>query len=194
MEDLCQRKQKKRKDAIDTDDLHKVEDFYRRGDISSTRPDARSARKTGQRYMTTRVRQMRPMDVQPSYRNKKRNCLREYCTNIDLKRETLSRYSASHRLQDICIKDRYEVTRLALCPKGRTGEYKKACLDRKCDECGTSTIPDRLQPLLPMDECHILHVGDCPIPAEWCGEDVPSEKNSLSTGLCARTCEGGQTF
>ena len=153
MEDLCQRKQKKRKDAIDTDDLHKAEDFYRRGDISSTRPDARSARKTGQRYMTTRVtemshnasydtfreeypdfkvsktklRQMRPMDVQPSYRNKKRNCLREYCTNIDLKRGTLSRYSASHRLQDICIKDRYEVTRLALCPKGQTGEYKKAC-------------------------------------------------------------------
>ena len=58
LEDLCQRKQKKRKDAIDTDDLHKVEDFYRRGDISSTRPDARSARKTGQRYTTTRVTEM----------------------------------------------------------------------------------------------------------------------------------------
>ena len=136
---------------------------------------------------------MRPIDVQPSYRNKKRNCLCEYCTNIDLKLEALSRYAASHRLQDICVKDRYEVSRLTHCPKGQTGEYKKACLDRKCDECGTSTIQDRLQPLLPMDECHILHVGDCPIPAEWCGEE-PSEKDSLSARLCARTCEGGQTF
>lgn len=100
----------------------------------------------------TKFRQMRPIDVQPSYRNKKRNCLGEYCANIDLRLEALSRYAASHRLQDICIKDRYKVSRLTLCPKGQTGEYKKACLDRKCDECGTATIQERLQPLLQMDE------------------------------------------
>ena len=94
----------------------------------------------------TKFRQMRPMDVQPSYRNKKRKYLCEYCTNIDLKLEALSRYAASHRLQDICVKDRYEMSRLTLCPKGQTGEHKKACLDRKCDECGTSTIQECCSP------------------------------------------------
>ena len=134
LKDLCQRK--KRKDAIDTDDLQKADHFYRRGDISRTRPDARNARKTGQSYMATRVtemsynasydtfreecpdfkvsktkfRQLRLTDMQPSYRNKKRNCMCEHCANIDLKLEILSRYP----LQDICIKDRYEVSRLTL--------------------------------------------------------------------------------
>ncbi|XP_041368432.1 uncharacterized protein LOC121382868 isoform X2 [Gigantopelta aegis] len=171
---------KKRKDALSSQTVQKVEQFYRRSDISRTQPDARSAKKgskdeypVARRVMDmstaaayemfraenhhtaiskTKFRQLRPKDVLPSTRTRKQNCLCEYCANIDLKLEGIGRFAASQRLQDLTYKDRYDLSRSTLCPRGEDGEYKMACLERKCAACGTSAIEVKLRPLL---ETHI---------------------------------------
>ncbi|XP_070205712.1 uncharacterized protein [Littorina saxatilis] len=98
-----------------------------------------------------KFKQLRPKDVYPSTRIKKRDCLCEYCENTDLKLDALRRFSVQHNLDNMTYKDRYELNRDTLCPKIQ-GEYKQACIDRKCLECGTSSVEVKLRPLL---ETHI---------------------------------------
>ncbi|KAK7089483.1 hypothetical protein V1264_024849 [Littorina saxatilis] len=175
--DLDERK--KRKDCIAQEAVDKVEQFYRRTDVSRSLPDARSARKkkSGEALLAMRVmerssesafvafkedfpdvklsitkfKKLRPKDVYPSTRIKKRDCLCEYCENTDLKLDALRRFSVQHNLDNMTYKDRYELNRDTLCPKIQ-GEYKQACIDRKCLECGTSSVEVKLRPLL---ETHI---------------------------------------
>jgi hypothetical protein len=80
----------------------------------------------------------RPPNVKPAAFTKYNQCLCEYCTNIDLKVCSLVRFCSAHHIEPIC-KDRYEASRLTLCPK--EGEYyRKECIDRVCEACGVSNL------------------------------------------------------
>ena len=168
---------KQRKDALPPETVQKVERFYGRSDISRSQPDARSAKKGSEGYVAmkvmdmstsaafemfqednpdvtlskTKFRNLRPKDILPSTRTRKQNCLCEYCANVDLKLEAIQRFAASRRLQDITYTDRYDLSRSTLCPRGENGEYKMACLERRCGDCGTSAIDNKLRPLLETD-------------------------------------------
>ena len=84
--------------------------------------------------------------------------------NIELKLEAIKLFAAMHRLPDTTFKDKYDLSRTTLCPKGAVGEYQRKCLERSCLDCGTSAIQIKLQPFL---ETHI----DETVTYKW--ENVP---------------------
>lgn len=169
----------KRKDAVTEQVKELVASFYRKPEVSRQLPDARGVkqRRDGQ-LVSRRVMEMsmksaheafaagnpdvkigrslfaalKPDDVLPTTSCRFRDCLCEYCANIDLKLEALRIFGALNGLKGIGYKDRYDLSRSTLCPKGQAGEYRQECLERKCPNCGTSAIERQLRPLL---ETHV---------------------------------------
>ena len=166
---------KRRKDALDDTVAKMVRAFYRRSDVSRALPDARGvkrgqngellSRKVLERSVTSahelfraenpqtaisraKFAELRPVDVMPTTCNRKRDCLCEYCANIELKLDALKMFVAKYRLEACSIRDKYELSRITLCPPGETGEYMRTCLERKCGNCGTSSLEEHLRPLL----------------------------------------------
>ena len=91
--------------------------------------------------------ELRPVDVMPTTCNRKRDCLCEYCANIELKLDAMKMFVAKYKL-DCSIREKYELSRITLCPAGETGEHMRTCLERKFSNCGTSSLEEHLRPLL----------------------------------------------
>lgn len=153
---------KRRRDAMPYEVINRVKEFYHRGDISRDLPDARSAAKEGgivksrkvmdmslRRAYTTfsaenpdisisisKFMKLRPRNTLTMANNKRAQCLCEYCTNVEFKLQSLSRFMAQHQLGPLTPKDKYDISRMTLCPKVDGGVYKKSCLDRQCQMCG----------------------------------------------------------
>ena len=49
---------------------------------------------------------------------------------------------------DLRIQDRYQASRLTLCPREPGAEYRRQCLDRKCNNCGTHQLSHHLDAVL----------------------------------------------
>ena len=165
---------KKRKDVTPQNIKCVVEKFYERTDIARSLPDARASTKgqissVGRMVMERSIdsayslfvsenpdiklsrsvfASLRPRNVMPSTSSRKRDCLCEYCANMDLKLEALRLFATKKKIEGITIKDRFELSRLTLCLKGANGEYKRTCLERTCNNCGTNAIKNCLGPLL----------------------------------------------
>lgn len=99
----------------------------------------------------TFVRQ-KPRNVLPFTDHRLRECLCDYCLNIDLILKSVNSLCASAG-KDCPIADIYAASQLTLCPKV-DGEYKKACLDRYCETCGIQRVSEHLQPILTAPHVH----------------------------------------
>ena len=160
---------KPRKDTVPEETAKEIVTFFNDGDISRDLPDARSASIQNGKVQSRKVLQSsllttyekyaemygpkvsfsvskrhRPQTVLPFTSHKYRECLCEYCANVDLKLKSLN----AAIQQDLRIQDRFQVSRLTLCPKELDANYKKNCLDRQCTSCGTQELSRHLDTVL----------------------------------------------
>ena len=166
-------KRKKRKDALSEEAVRSVTDFYSREDVSHNIPNARGdmvgndgvvGRKVLASTLSATYKQykemhpnskvgfstfkkIRPKHIVPYTQHKFRECLCEYCVNVDLGLKTLNTFGSSKGQAHITISDRYCASHLTLCPK-INNQYKKKCLDRNCPQCGVHLLKLHLVPLL----------------------------------------------
>ena len=148
-------------------------DFYSREDVSHNIPNARGAmvgndgvvgRKvlastlsaTSKQYQEmhpnikvgfSTFKKIRPKHIVPYTQHKFRECLCEYCVNVDLGLKALNTFGSSKGQANINITDKYCASQLTLCPKV-DNQYKKNCLDRNCPQCGVHRLKLHLVPLL----------------------------------------------
>ena len=90
---------------------------------------------------------LRPKTISPSTRNRKRDCLCEYCANVDLKLEALRSFDIRKGIALGHYQDKFDVSRQTLCVKGENGESERKCQERKCDSCGVNKVEAQLRPL-----------------------------------------------
>ena len=86
--------------------------------------------------------------LQAPQSHKYRECLCEYCANVDLKLKSINAIVP----QNLRLLDRYQVSRLTLFPKETSSDYKKNCLDRQCSNCGTQALSRHLECALEKDK------------------------------------------
>ena len=142
----------KRKDALPPATIKEVLNFFESGAVSHDLPDMRGTvvkngvvkprkimesslqsayncyvEEHGQSLSFTSFKKLRPHTVLPFTTHKFRECLSEYCVNVDLKIRAVNSHLVS--LPHLCTEDCYQASRLTLCPKDLGAEYKNACLD-----------------------------------------------------------------
>lgn len=152
----------KRKDALSSSALQEVTKFFEQSTVSRSLPDARSAaikngtvtprrvmemslasafsvflQEKGPLVKFSTFKKLRPKHVLPFTSHKFRECLCEYCVNVDLMIPVLNSLLPA----DAQVKDRYNLNKLTLCAT----EGKK-CIDRECTECGVSSIDKMICP------------------------------------------------
>ena len=154
------KERKRRSDVIAEAEIERIIEFYERPDISSTMPNKksvskktmkpkmvlqRSIRETYNLYKSenpqaklkiSKFSSIRPKHVRPQREAKLFQCLCIYCTNIDLKVESIN------KLKDLParIKDKYALLNETMCPPEENGFHARACVDRLCEKC-PKTIP-----------------------------------------------------
>ncbi|XP_033728817.1 uncharacterized protein LOC117317958 [Pecten maximus] len=161
VDDIMDIQRKKRKDALSEKELDTLTNFFHQTDVSREMPNPRQVNKAMEPRKTldgslvnsyekfqrqnpeakvsySKFVKCRPKNVKPVAHTKYNQCLCEYCTNVELKVNSLVRFCSSQHIEPFC-KDKYEVSRLTLCQK-ENGFYKKQCIDRKCMECGVGAI------------------------------------------------------
>uniref|UniRef100_UPI00358EA477 uncharacterized protein isoform X3 n=1 Tax=Myxine glutinosa TaxID=7769 RepID=UPI00358EA477 len=164
---------KKRGHALSREQIESIKNFYGQGDISSDIPNARSALKkdgivfhrkvlasslqtTYQQYRDQHpdinisyatFKRLRPINILPHTQHKFRECLCEYCINIELNLKAVNKIISEHQQPAIHISDKYAAAKLTTCSEVN-GKPKKACLDRQCEECGTRLIQRHLRLVL----------------------------------------------
>ena len=186
--------QKKRSDAVNIETVTSIEKFYKRGDISRVLPDKKYITKKGMKnrhvmerslksaYLKFREEhptlnisfskfvKLRPRNIKTMAHNKLIQCCCEYCVNIELKLRTINKTAILYKKNECCIRDKYEASRLTLCPK-RGEHYQKSCLQRECRQCGVKKVDEKLKPL--------NHVRNSVVNwGKW--ENVTKEKNGSS--------------
>ncbi|XP_041351558.1 uncharacterized protein LOC121370414 [Gigantopelta aegis] len=157
----------KRKDAISEEIGNNVNTFFNSGTVSRDMPDARGAvveggevkprkvlesslrtvygefvEQNGQVLSFSTFKKLKPKRVLPFTSHKFNECLCEYCANMDLKIHAINGQQCTR----IKIQDRYEASRLTLCPKLPGTDYKKSCIDWQCNDCGASLFSNHMQP------------------------------------------------
>ena len=210
----------RRKDAISDEMTKVITNFFNSGAVSRDMPDARGAvveggevrprkvlesslksvysefvEQNGQVLSFSTFKKHRPKRVLPFTSHKFNECLCECCANMDLKIQAIN----SQQCIKLKIQDRYAVSRLTLCPKLPGSDYKKACIDRECTNCGVSLFTRDMQPALEGDaRC-------CPV-EWWQWGMVPNPSKPTSTkmmkikkettfeGLIEATAEALRTF
>lgn len=93
-------------------------------------------------------KRLKPENILPHTSHKFRECLCEYCVNVGLKLKSMN--SKLGRYADLKLQDVFEASRTTLCPKDGSN-YKRACLERECDDCGPKLIKAHLRPALEDD-------------------------------------------
>lgn len=90
----------------------------------------------------------RPKHILPYTQHKFRECLCQYCINVDLGLKALNTYGSLKGQTNLNITDKYCASNLTLCPK-EDNKNKKTCLDRNCPQCGVHTddpqAPDNVE-------------------------------------------------
>ncbi|CAC5406241.1 unnamed protein product [Mytilus coruscus] len=168
-EDILNKERKKRKDAVSEEEVNHIQEFYKmayvsrempnmnviKKDLSVKMPLEGSLKRTYDQYNNenpekkisyAKFAQLRPKNVLPMSKQKYRQCLCEYCINVDFKIESLKSFCSVHKIDNIAT-DRYDLSRLTLCPK-EGNYYKKDCIDRNCGNCGLTKIDDAVTELI----------------------------------------------
>ena len=109
-------------------------------------------------------KKLRPSHVLLFTAHQFRECLCEYCVNIQLKVKSINSHLSGYT--HLRIQDQYHASRLTLCPKEPGEEYKSACLTRSCTAYRTRLLQDHLKPAL--DDTDVKCA-----PATWQWENVP---------------------
>jgi len=164
-------KRKTRSDALPDNEVKEIQEFYQSSVMSRELPLKRlvSAKKPTEpkkaleaslvhsyksfkekhpenKISYSKFVSLRPSNILPMTKQKHYQCLCEYCVNIDFKVKALGRLCSSKRLESPAV-DRYEASRITLCPKG-DGNYKKECLDRNCQFCGVELFDEKTRGLI----------------------------------------------
>ena len=89
-------------------------------------------------------RKLRPKHCLIMDSTKFKNCLCEYCVNVELKLKSLG--DAARRGVKVTLKNKFEVINASMCDK--KGEYHdKNCIERNCMLCGVAKIKEDFHPL-----------------------------------------------
>lgn len=92
---------------------------------------------------------IRPKNVLLAKDSKMRQCLCEYCTNINLLLRSLSRLACNEHLVMDKVTDVYQLGNLTLCPKGEDAKFhNNDCIHRSCSKCGVRAIEDHYSGLM----------------------------------------------
>lgn len=92
----------------------------------------------------------RPRHIRPARRNFLRQCLCEYCENVNLKLKAINSMAARHN-NNCRIRHVYHAVDLVTCGR-QDGQWKKACAFRECDTCKDGTqLDEHLRPLPVVD-------------------------------------------
>ena len=161
---------KRRSDAVNTQTVENIEKFYKRGDISRLLPDKnfvgkkslqsrhvmeRSLKNAFSKFMEenpetnisfSKFVKLRPRNIKTMAHNKLVQCCCEYCINMELKLRAVNKVAVQHKKPDCSIKDKYEASRITLCPKDNA-HYRKTCINRKCKLCGVKKLDEKLNSL-----------------------------------------------
>lgn len=154
---------KKRSDALPTEQIETVENFYLRPYVSVTQSSKQTVTKNGQRYALNRTLKetydlykaenpsqkisfskfvkLRPKKVKPIDKQNFMGCLCEKCVNMEFCLKTLNK-----GLSQETIKNRYDLSRLTLSTYTTTFPALK-CVKRDCTECGPHKILELLKDL-----------------------------------------------
>ena len=163
----------RRKDATPEATVKGVQEFFTSSGISHDLPDARAAvmvngtikprkimecslKSAYDNYVEEHAgadkvsfsvfKKLRPSHVLLFTAHKFRECLCEYCVNIQLKVKSINSHLSSYT--HLRIQDQYHASRITLCPRQPGEEYKSSCLKRSCTACGTRLLQEHLQPAL----------------------------------------------
>ena len=158
----------KSKRALGEDVIDKVKKFYNNQGISRVDPGMRSVSKKTklprsylelkisnayERFLTenptinismSKFRALRPSNVKTIKDTQLNQCLCEYCTNIEMKLHSLNSFLCRRHMNRLRIEDKYTLSRTTLCSK-ENEHYRKKCIDRQCENCGTQIIYDHLK-------------------------------------------------
>ena len=89
---------------------------------------------------------MRPKHINTARTSKLRQCLYEYCTNIEEKLKVLNNFTKEH--PKCRIKDKYVFSQITLCKDVKDGDDSISCLERNCSSCGIQKIDNYLKPVI----------------------------------------------
>ncbi|XP_053391572.1 uncharacterized protein LOC123539851 [Mercenaria mercenaria] len=98
----------------------------------------------------SQFRKLRPKEVLTVKHQKFMSCLCEYCLNAQFKIDSINQAMKYHKI-DLEIESKYHAVAITLCDK-LTGNSERSCLERKCEECGTSKLKTFLNPLIQADD------------------------------------------
>ena len=165
---------KKRNDVLSADIEQKVKTYYTEN--STTIPDQKRVTKklmTARKFVDRSLNdlhkefsalnpeikvskslfcKLRPKFIDCAKDSKYRQCLCEYCTNIELKLKTLNTAAKKN-----IIADKYSLRDVTVCKKEGEHHYID-CINRKCQTCGVNRIDEHLQSMTPnyVDNCSWL--------------------------------------
>ena len=152
---------KKRNDVLSADIEQKVKTYYTEN--STTIPDQKRVTKklmTARKFVDRSLNdlhkefsalnpeikvskslfcKLRPKFIDCAKDSKYRQCLSEYCTNIELKLKTLNTAAKKN-----IIADKYSLRDVTVCKKEGEHHYID-CINRKCQTCGVNRIDEDLQ-------------------------------------------------
>lgn len=87
-----------------------------------------------------KFRKLRPKHVLTANKTQLRQCLCEYCTNVEIKLKVLNTCQSVTK-----YKDAMAIVNDSLCSKGPKKEYNKLeCIERKCEECGVKSLTEKI--------------------------------------------------
>lgn len=153
---------RKRSDALTATECEMIQDFYKNAIVSVEVPSRKSVSKktlTSKSVMTRTTKKahelyseqknskkisrstfhkLRPKTVLTANKTQLRQCLCEYCTNIELKLNAFKSMDIPKQYKDV-----YDLQNDSLCKK--VGKYHNInCIERECQECGSSKLRSKL--------------------------------------------------
>lgn len=152
---------KQRSDALRSEVVKKVKDFYVQPHISVTHAEKKSVSKTLlQRHTLNQSKQetfkrfkeecsdvkisetkfwsLKPKSVVPLRKGRFRSCLCEKCVNVELKLKALNNKFQSG------INDKYQLNKTSLCKYESGTEARLECIRRQCNSCGPEKLHEHL--------------------------------------------------
>ena len=147
---------KKRSDALTSNTIQEINDFFIKPEISVNNPDKKTVNKDlkpkhflnltkkeayktfkNERYVKiseSKFWMLKPKNVVPLKKGKMRQCLCEKCINVEMKLKVLNKHNSTGKKTSSINK--YEVNKLTLCQ----GHQQMKCIERNCSECGANKL------------------------------------------------------
>ena len=129
---------------------------------------------------------LRPKYVLTQKHQKLFQCLCEYCENVKLKLTSLNKLVEQSGRLDLKINDIYEAVDETMCKKEKEERYHKlSCIDRKCDQCGTNLLKEKLEPIS-NDEVSVVKWNAWVSVVKWNAWSVSCQMECMG---CRKICE-----